>query len=99
MEFFPGGDSDRVGQRFIVMSATSVSAVLDRCAPRLTALLGELVRCDTTNPPGRNYDAMTRLLVAKLEEAGLSARRLTPPRAAQRAALPPEQWDHHRYNV
>lgn len=81
------------------MSASAVTTVIDRSSSRLTALLGELVRCDTTNPPGRNYDPMTRLLVAKLQEAGLTAKRLMPPRAAQRAALPADQWEHPRYNV
>ncbi len=81
------------------MSVTSAASYLDSCASQLTALLGELVRCDTTNPPGRNYDTMTRLLVAKLQEAGLSAKRLSVPRATQRAALPPDQWEFPRSNV
>ncbi len=81
------------------MSTSAPAAILDSSAPRLTALLGELVGIDTTNPPGRDYDVMTRLLVTKLQETGLSARRLNVPRAAQKAALPPAQWDFPRYNV
>ncbi|WP_221031655.1 M20 family metallopeptidase [Actomonas aquatica] len=81
------------------MSTPSLSSFLDQSADRLTTLLRELVQCDTTNPPGRNYDAMTHLLVDRLAETGLSARRLNVPKAKQREALPPAQWDYPRYNV
>lgn len=75
------------------------AAYLDQHSADLLALLRDLVQCDTTNPPGRNYDAITARLVDELQAAGLGARRLRPARALERAVLPPEQHAYPRYNV
>jgi succinyl-diaminopimelate desuccinylase len=79
--------------------ATPPERALDRHlagqAPRLVALLRRLVRVRTVNPPGADYDAMTRLLAAELSTLGLRTRRLAPPRALQRRLLPdgPPRWN------
>ena len=64
-------------------------------APAAVALLRRLVRVRTVNPPGDDYDAMTRLLAAELDGIGLRTRRLSPPRALQRRLLPdgPPRWN------
>jgi succinyl-diaminopimelate desuccinylase len=61
--------------------------------------LRSLVRLPTVNPPGKHYDAITRLLVEELRNAGLRARRFTIPAAELRRRLPRDQWDHPRFNV
>jgi succinyl-diaminopimelate desuccinylase len=75
------------------------TAYITQHTPDLLALLKDLVSCDTTNPPGRNYDPITERLVAELAGAGLVARRIKVPTRLQRAALPESQWDYPRYNV
>ena len=102
----PGADWDFFGRliqaasgQFSPMSVSSPAAFLDASAPQLTSLLRELVSCDTTNPPGRNYDVITRLLVDRMQESGLSAKRFSLPQARQREVLPPEQWAFPRFNV
>jgi len=72
---------------------------IDTHANELAALLGDLVRMPTVNPPGENYDAITARLTTELKTAGLQARRLPVPAAACRAVLPREQWHHPRWNV
>jgi succinyl-diaminopimelate desuccinylase len=65
----------------------------------LIALLRRLVRLPTINPPGDDYDVVTRLLAAELKAAGLVVRRPRVPDALLRRALPPAQWDRPRWNV
>jgi succinyl-diaminopimelate desuccinylase len=78
---------------------SSPAAYLDQHVPELLALLRDLVRIDTTNPPGTHYDAITSRLVQELTDAGLRARRLSAPQALVKQALPPEQRVYPRYNV
>lgn len=77
----------------------NTSEYLTRHSADLLTLLRDLVGCDTTNPPGRNYDEVTQRLVTELQEAGLVARRIKMTKALQRAALPEAQWGYPRYNV
>ncbi len=84
-----------VGTLFLV----TPSAYLDAHTDDLLTLLRRLVAIDTTNPPGRDYDAITGLLTRELTALGLRARRLTPSRALLRQTLPPEQHAFPRYNV
>jgi len=72
---------------------------VDAHASDLVARLRRLVRIPSVNPPGRDYGAITALLVEELRATGLAARRLTVPRALCRATLPPEQHAFPRYNV
>lgn len=81
------------------MALSSPAAYIDRHVPDLLALLRDLVRMDTTNPPGRNYDVISQRLVSELSSAGLQARRLAPARPLSRQVLPQEQWSYPRYNV
>ncbi len=70
---------------------------LDRHRADLVALLQQLVRIPTVNPPGEHYAAITARLTAELTAAGLRARRLgLSPRPAH---LPAEARAHPRYNV
>ena len=75
------------------------AAYIDQHATDLIALLRDLVRIDTTNPPGTNYDAITVRLQDELQQAGLRARRLRPPARFIRAVLPPEERAYTRFNV
>lgn len=77
----------------------SPAEYLDAHAEDLVDLLGRLVKVETVNPPGQDYDRMTRLLARELGVAGLRASRLAVPRAAQRAALPEDQRAYPRFNV
>ncbi len=81
------------------MSSRSHADYLDSHADDLCALLRDLVHFDTTNPPGRNYDGITARLTEELRMAGLKATRLSIPRKTLQAVLPPDQWDHPRFNV
>lgn len=81
------------------MSGMTPAAYIDAHANELAALLGDLVRIPTVNPPGENYDAITTRLESELTAAGLQARRLAVPAAACRAVLPPAQRGYPRWNV
>lgn len=72
---------------------------VDTHADDLVDLLRRLVRLPTVNPPGDHYDAITRLLAAELQIAGLAVRRPRVPTALIRRHLPPEHWQHPRWNV
>lgn len=74
------------------------AAYLDQHAPDLTALLQQLVRLRTVNPPGENYGEFTQLLVRELRALGLRVRRIAIPRALQKKTQP-DLLDHPRYNV
>lgn len=71
---------------------------IDRHANRLLETLRRLVRFETVNPPGADYDAITRHLVSELEARGLSARRLSPAKTLQKRFVP-DCADYPRYNV
>lgn len=75
------------------------SAYIDAHEGDLISLLRRLVRLPTVNPPGEHYDAITRLLTAELERAGLATRRLRVPDALARKHLPPEHRHLARWNV
>jgi len=75
------------------------AAYVDTHADDLVDLLRRLVRLPTVNPPGDHYDAITRLLAAELQIAGLAVRRPRVPTALIRRHLPPEHWQHPRWNV
>ncbi len=77
----------------------SPSDYIDAHAADLVALLQRLVRLPTVNPPGDHYDAITRLLVAELDGAGLKVRRYTVPAALAKSHLPLGQHAFPRYNV
>jgi succinyl-diaminopimelate desuccinylase len=75
------------------------SAYIDAHAADLTALLRDLVRVPTVNPPGENYDAITARLVTELAGAGLKSRRIAIPATLLRKTLPPAQYAFPRWNV
>ena len=75
------------------------SAFIDRHPGALLRRLRELVGISTVNPPGENYDVITRRLTAELAAVGLRARRYTIPRALLKKALPPEQHAFPRFDV
>ncbi|QYM78914.1 ArgE/DapE family deacylase [Horticoccus luteus] len=72
---------------------------LDAHTDDLTALLAQLVRTSTVNPPGENYGAITEFLTRELTACGLAAKRHRVPDAFLRLHLPPEQFGYPRYNV
>ena len=61
---------------------------IDRHSNDLVDNLRTLVGIPTVNPPGQDYDVITRYLTAQLSEAGLAAKRYAIPRAVARRALP-----------
>jgi succinyl-diaminopimelate desuccinylase len=63
------------------------------------SLLRALVGIRTVNPPGENYDEITRRLTRELTAAGLEARRYSIPTPLLRRTLPPEQHGYPRFNV
>ena len=75
------------------------AAYLDAHAGDLTALLRQLVRLPTVNPPGEHYAAITALLTRELQAAGLRAQRLPIPPALLRKRLPKDQHGYPRFNV
>lgn len=77
----------------------SPAAYLDRHATELTALLQRLVSLPTVNPPGENYDAITKVLTQELRATGLKAQRFTLPRSLLRKHLAPELQSFPRFNV
>ncbi|WED64561.1 ArgE/DapE family deacylase [Synoicihabitans lomoniglobus] len=81
------------------MTEPTPAHYIEQHRSELLDLLATLVRFDTTNPPGTNYDAITQHLVAEMQRAGLTAERLPIPRAALETALPQDQWDFPRFNV
>ena len=72
---------------------------IDRHPGELLGRLQQLVGVSTVNPPGENYDAITKWLVHELEDAGLRTRRYPIPTALMRKELPPEQHGYPRFNV
>lgn len=75
------------------------ASYLDAHSAELTALLGRLVAVPTVNPPGQDYDKMTRLLSREMEASGLVAKRFDVGQKLLRQTLPREQWSFPRYNV
>ncbi len=81
------------------MKRETISSSIAGQRDEMVGLLQRLVRVPTVNPPGENYDEITRLLVSELAASGLRARRLTVPRGEVRRVLPEALWGFHRYNV
>jgi succinyl-diaminopimelate desuccinylase len=77
----------------------SPSDFIDRNQQLLVTRLQRLVRTETPNPPGENYDAVTRYLARELEALGLKVRRYSIPKAILRRSLPPDQQVFPRFNV
>lgn len=72
---------------------------LHRHRAELVALLQNLVRIPTVNPPGQHYASITALLTRELAAAGLRARRLAVPHLATPDRSLPDLRTHPRYNV
>ncbi|MEO6002823.1 MAG: ArgE/DapE family deacylase [Opitutus sp.] len=77
----------------------TISQYIDQHTPDLIVNLRKLVGISTENPPGDNYDAITRYLVKELTSAGLATKRYTIPTALLRRTLPPAQHGYPRFNV
>jgi succinyl-diaminopimelate desuccinylase len=77
----------------------SPSTFIDRNQAFLLTRLRQLVQTETPNPPGENYDQITRYLVRELEALGLKTRRYSIPKAVLRESLPPDQQVFPRFNV
>ncbi|HEU5081353.1 MAG TPA: ArgE/DapE family deacylase [Opitutaceae bacterium] len=77
----------------------SVAKYLEAHADDLARLLQRLVRIETVNPPGADYDQITRVLVKELQAIGFDATRLSPKPALQKKLLPKEQHAFPRFNV
>ena len=75
------------------------AAYIDRHTPDLIARLQQLVGFATVNPPGADYDAVTRHLLGELTAAGLRARRFTVPAAMLKKKLPLELRSFPRFNL
>ncbi len=71
---------------------------LERHQNELVGFLQKLVRLRTVNPPGENYDDITRLLTQALRDAGLTTRRIQIPPLLQKKTLP-GSLAFPRYNV
>ena len=72
---------------------------IDRNPNELLGRLQQLVGISTVNPPGENYDAVTRWLVLEMEAVGLATRRYSIAPRLLKKALPPEQHAYPRFNV
>jgi succinyl-diaminopimelate desuccinylase len=72
---------------------------IDRHPAELLARLQYLVGVSTVNPPGENYDQITRWLMHELEALGLRTRRYSIPADMMEHELPPEQQRYPRFNV
>jgi len=77
----------------------SPSTFIDRNQKFLLTRLQQLVQTETPNPPGENYDQITRYLVRELEALGLKTRRYSIPKAVLRESLPPAHQVFPRFNV
>jgi succinyl-diaminopimelate desuccinylase len=75
------------------------AAYIDRHSADLLGRLQQLVGISTVNPPGENYDAVTRWLAHEMTGVGLATRRFTVPRAMMKKLLPAEQLGFPRFNV
>jgi succinyl-diaminopimelate desuccinylase len=65
----------------------------------LLGRLQQIVGIPTVNPPGENYDLITRWLTHELKALGLQTRRYAIPARRLRQTLPPEQHGYPRFNV
>jgi succinyl-diaminopimelate desuccinylase len=77
----------------------SPAAYIDRHASDLLGRLKHLVGTVTVNPPGENYDRITRWLTHELSSLGLQAKRYPIPGTLLKKYLPPEQHGFPRFNV
>jgi succinyl-diaminopimelate desuccinylase len=72
---------------------------IDRNPSALLGRLQQMVGVSTQNPPGENYDTLTRWLAHELEGLGLATKRFAIPSTLLKKALPPEQHAFPRFNV
>jgi succinyl-diaminopimelate desuccinylase len=72
---------------------------IDRHPAELLRRLRRLVGVPTVNPPGENYDSLTRWLTGETAAVGLQTRRYTVPTAVAKHHLPPEQHGFPRFNI
>src|SRR4051812_34059779 len=77
----------------------SPAAYLDQHSSDLLALVRDLVRVPTVNPPGVRYDEITAKLDAELQAIGLRSKRWSIPAALAKKVLQPELQPYPRYNV
>ena len=75
------------------------SAFIARNQQFLLGRLQQLVRTETPNPPGENYDQITRYLVRELKALGLTTERFAIPKAILKKSLPADQQVFPRFNV
>ncbi len=71
---------------------------IERSGDALVEFARNFCAIDTTNPPGRNYQACCEFLAEKLESIGLAARVVRVPKAEQ-ARLAPGLDNHPRFSV
>ncbi|MES2694328.1 MAG: ArgE/DapE family deacylase [Verrucomicrobiota bacterium] len=72
---------------------------IDRNPGELLGRLQQLVGLATVNPPGENYDGVTRWLLDEMEAVGLATKRYAIPQSTLKKALPPEQHGFPRFNL
>lgn len=87
------------GRRRPASALVTPADFIDRNAGELLGRLQQLVGISTVNPPGENYDAVTRWLAHEMEAVGLATRRYAIPGGLLRKALPLEQHAYPRFNV
>lgn len=75
------------------------AAYIDSHAADLVGRLQTLIGTSTVNPPGENYEPITRYLTDELTGLGLKTKRFTVPAALLKKFLPAEQLTFPRYNV
>lgn len=72
---------------------------IQRHSGDLVSRLQQLVAVPTVNPPGENYDTITRWLTRELTTLGLQAKRYPISSRLLRQTLPPDQYGFPRSNV
>ncbi len=75
------------------------AAYIDRHPHELLSRLQPLVGIATVNPPGENYDAVTRWLAAEMEAVGLATRRHAIPAKLAERVLGSEGREYPRFNL
>lgn len=82
-----------------MLPAVTPAEFIDRNPHELVGRLQQLVGIPTVNPPGENYDAVTRWLLHEMEAVGLATKRYAISPALMKKALPAEQWGFPRFNL
>ncbi len=77
---------------------TTPSTYIQAHQAELISSVQKLISFQTINPPGADYDAVTRHLENSLAERGLTTRRLVPSKKLQ-AATQPDYLKYPRSNV